>query len=181
MPYISPRATSVEIQGLGELRKQLKQIAERGIIDAIEPWFVKIGAKISADAMQRLTRPGGGRFTGRLANSLGHIPATTKGGVETIKGKDSIELRVGTNVKYARFVEGWPHPPRRHFLPYKGHPNFVKWSRRIRGTPWSEIRREGGGLMVGGKKSIRPFLLPALKQNIPFINTQLEKALETAR
>jgi len=173
-------STKVELKNLKELLKQIAEIADKELLDRLDTWLVKIGMKIAGDASRKLTRPGGGRFTGRLANSLLNVPATTQGGVETIRQKGSLELRVGTNVKYAKFVEGWPRPPRRHFLPYKGHPDFVLWSHRIRGTPWREIRK-GGGLMVGGKKSIRPFLGPALKENIAYINAQLQKALETAK
>jgi len=176
MAYQAPHVSSVRIEGLTELKKQLNEIAEQGLTNALNRWLVKMGKQIASDADRRLQRGGKGRFTGRLAHSLGHYPATSAGGVETIRSKSAVVLQVGTNVKYGKYVEGWPRAPRRHFLPYAGHPDFADWSRRVRGTPLSEIRR--GGLMVGGEKSIRPFLLPALIENIPHMNAELTKALE---
>ena len=176
MAYQAPRASSITIVGLSELKKQLNQIAERGISDALNRYLIKMGMRIAASASSKLQRGGKGRFTGRLASSLDHEPANKEGGVETLRSKSAITLQVGTNVEYGKYAEGWPRAPRRHFLPYAGHPDFVTWSKRIRRTPLSEIRR--GGLMVGGPKSIRPFLLPALIENISYMNSQLETALE---
>jgi hypothetical protein len=171
-------AVNVEIKGLAELQAQLKRLAETGIAKSCTRWLVTWGMRISADTQRRLQRGGRGRFTGRLANSYSSYPASSEGGVEITQRNAEVILRVGSNVAYARYVEGWPRAPRRHFLPYKGHPGFVRWARSVAKVPWSAIRR--GGMMVGGQKSIRPALGPALEQNIPLMNSQIDRLLDTA-
>ena len=59
-------STKVELKNLKELLKQIAEIADKELLDRLDTWLVKIGMKIAGDASRKLTRPGGGRFTGRV-------------------------------------------------------------------------------------------------------------------
>lgn len=89
----------------------------------------------------------GGRATGYLSHSITHNGPKISGGY--------MEGRWGTNVKYAKFVEGYPRPPRRHFVPFSIAPDLERWARRH----GIEAR---GGLIVGGIDSTTPFLQPTI-------------------
>jgi len=174
-----------------DVRKRLKRYTDKELPERLNRWLHVWGLKIVGDAQRRLTRAHGGRDTGRLAGSIA--------AQNEIRGS-RVEMRVGTNTKYARWVEGYPTVPRRHFLPFAGHPDFAGWAHRRLKLSWAQIdssrstgrsrvgssightsrtsarrsyrhvdwksRRKIRGFMVGGAKSIHPFLRPALKQNL---------------
>jgi len=151
-----------------DLEKQLIAIADQEIPARLYKFFGRHGLNIVGDAQRALHRGGRGRFTGRLATSYG---------VEVAISPGQVEMRAGTNVEYAKFVEGYPQPPRRHFLPYRGHPAFATWARRVARVPARTLQK--GGMMVGGPKSVRPHFIPSIKKNWPILESEVSKALDT--
>ena len=111
----------------------------------------------------------GGRATGHLAkyaHTIKTIGTTT-------------ETTIGPGVDYAKYVEGYPQAPRRHFVSFKTAPGLLEWAMRHMGTIYSVriskntgksyVSRKridldlGGGMMVGGEAGTTPHLGPAMQ------------------
>lgn len=97
---------------------------------------------------------GGGRAMGHLANSLAHEI--------TAEERDTIIGRVGTNQKYAKYVE---FGTRRHFVPFDKYPDVQIWAER---HGIDVTKRQG--LMVTGKPT--PYLTPSIAENIEAIKSK---------
>lgn len=168
---------------------------EGAMMRNVKAWLDKWGTFMVGRARSKLTRGGGGRDTGRLAASIAHKVTGTA---------DRVQMTVGTNLEYAKFVEGFPKVPRRHFMPFAGHPAFASWAVRRLKLSWSQIakgpahgRRASGGRSRGRartglptltdwkrRKKIKgflvggkawPFLRPALKEMLPRMVKDVER------
>ena len=105
---------------------------------------------------------GGGRASGHLANSITYE-------IETA-GQDTIIGRVGTNVKYAPEVEGYPAKRKKEFITFAESPALRLWAVRH----GFDVEKKTG-LWVGPGSST-PFLLPTLKEKRAEIKLNLERA-----
>lgn len=123
-------ASRINIRGLSECLRQIERVRTELVPRRLWRWLDAWGLRMETD-VQGILRRGYGRSSGRLANSYTHEVGKT--------GGDRIELRVGTNTPYAKYVEGVPTIPRRHFLPFRGHKNFADWARRTLGLRPSQI------------------------------------------
>jgi hypothetical protein len=107
----------------------------------------------------------GGRSDGHLANSI------------VVSGLRStptlISVRVGPGVAYARYVEGYPQAPRRHFLSFKTAPDLMRWLLKHN----VDVPPNAKGWMVGGPRSVTPFMRPAADEIAPKLIPQLAAAL----
>jgi len=123
----------------------------------------------------------GGRFTARLAGSI----------AVNIKDR-GLAADIGPGVKYARFVEGYPTPPKRHFVPFDVAPGLREWLERHGVIAKSKVktsffqnvmqflgifRGRRPGWMVGGPKSSTPFMRPAAEEQLPKILKLAESRL----
>lgn len=96
----------------------------------------------------------GGRATARLANSYNSV--LTREGPWTV-------LTVGSGVKYAPYVEGYPKAPRRHYLSFATAPEFKVWLER-HGV---DVPDGAKGWMTGGEGATTPHLGPAANKVLP--------------
>lgn len=101
----------------------------------------------------------GGRYTGLLSEYR----------FELERNGEEVTLTVGTGVKYAKYVEGWPEPPRRHFLPFSVAPDFKVWLEK-HGV---KVPDSAKGWMTGGEEATTPHLGPAADQVLPKAIPQL--------
>jgi hypothetical protein len=88
-----------------------------------------------------------------------------------------IVLQVGAGVPYAKFVEGWPTPPRRHFVPFAVAPDYRRWL-YLHGV---DVPKNAKGWMAGGPNSSTPFLRPAFQQNAPRMIQDVQAAMNATR
>lgn len=100
----------------------------------------------------------GGRATGRLANSYAHRIKT----VGTV-----IEGTIGPGVHHAKYVEGYPQPPRRHFT---SAPGLIEWV-------WRHLHKRVTGMIVGGAQGTTPHLGPAMREVGPRAMARLAEAM----
>lgn len=123
---------------------------------ALERFAVQLESK-TKERLKWRRRKGrglGGRATGHLANSYTH---------EINRQGQDIEVTIGTSVQYARFVEGVPVAPRRHFVPFSTAPGLLEWLMR-HGVNVPDSAR---GWVVGGTDSCTPHLGPAFREVAP--------------
>jgi hypothetical protein len=138
----------------GIQRFQVEQ-QQRAMI-ALERFAVQVESRTKGKLKWR-RRPGrglGGRATGHLANSYTH---------ELQRSGQDIEVIIGTGVKYAKYVEGQPRPPKRHFVKFSTAPDLFTWLIR-HGV---EVPHSAKGWMVGGEKSVTAHLGPAFHEVAP--------------
>ncbi len=109
----------------------------------------------------------GGRATGRMANSIRHEPARPQW------WGDTLDLTVGVGVKYAKYVEGYPRFPRRHFVPFAVAPGLKLWLAR-HGV---EVKEGSKGIMTGGAISGTKFFEPAANEVLPGAVGKIAEAL----
>lgn len=107
----------------------------------------------------------GGRSDGTLARS---IAARLEKSTPT-----EISAVVAPGVSYARYVEGYPTPPRRHFLPFAVAPDLMRWLDKH----GIIVPAKAKGWMVGGPQSSTPYLRPAADEVIPKLLPKMAQAL----
>ena len=203
-------SVSVRMKGLPQLRKDVQNVGKKWVPDKLKVWFADHGKRMSDDMKRGLKRGGKGRYTGRWAAAMG-FSIDDKGQIITMKVGANATGQHHKAMSYGPYVEGYPQPPRRHFLPFRGHGDFADWARRVAGLRRSQIddspsggrsRRSAGGhtaarrsrhtspskipwrerkkikgLMVGGPKSIRPTIRPAVRRNIPLMAKDARRIL----
>ena len=148
--------------------KKLNREQHRRAVSAITKGMMHVKDKAKNRLKWRTSKAGpGGRATGALQQSI-HDKTTAK--------PNAITGEVSTKLKYAQYVEGYPKPPRRHFVPFRVAPGLRSWAKRhnLPGRWWGQSSK---GMIVGGPKSSTPFLRPAFKENVKKIHRDIEKAL----
>lgn len=156
----------MKVTGEDEVRKNIESQLKR-MGSKARGWLVRWCVKVTAEARRKLTwreeGEGGGRFTARLSRSITHVIG---------ESPKEITAKVGTDVKYARYVEGWPKTPKRHFVPFSKAPDLYRWAVR-HGVEVGD--RFKGGLQVGGVAF--PFLRPTIEDLYPAMVRDIVKAL----
>jgi len=118
------------------------------------------------------TSPPGGRASGALQKSYGHR-------VISLKSRGVITGIVGTNSKYAGYVEGTNRrrPLKRHFVPFDVAPGLRQWAKSHK-LPKAWWGPKSEGMMVGGPGSITPHLKPAFDKKVRGAQRIIMKALK---
>ena len=110
----------------------------------------------------------GGRASGTLARSVA---------AQVTVNPTSVVALVGTGQAYAKFVEGWPMPPKWHIVPFSKAPEYRRYL-ELHGV---KVPKSATGWPAGGPNSSTPFLRPSFKENAPRFVQDVEAAVSAAR
>lgn len=149
-----------KVEGLKELERDMKR-ADKNLMPVLRKAMVASTAKIKRDAKENVPV-----FQANLKRSI--FDRVTSSLTSSIKGI----VGVGTGAKYGPFVEFGRRPGKRPPIdPIK------KWAR-------IKLGNEGAAFAIASKiaskgTKAQPFMLPALKDNVRFIENNFKEAADT--
>ena len=198
---------SASIKGMPKLRRDIKRFGAEVVPERMKAWLALWGLKMSNDMKRRLSRGGKGRYTGTLANSMGFKVYDEGANIVMKVGSNARGDGPVSYAGYVEGWPTIPRRHYLPFYGHDEFADWARRVAGLRAsqidmTRGGGSRRAGGrrattktrrttarvihwrdqkkirGMMVGGPKSIRPSILPAVRANVPLMAKDVRNILK---